>query len=242
MKKPLLVIPLFCYPWCLMACGFNTDLNVNGGSGNVQTETRDVSGFDRVSFSGIGDVTLVQADQESLRIEAEDNVLPHITTEVRDGTLYIGFEGKAIIPTEAIKFQLTMPEVRGLESKGVSNIHSEQVNTDRLDVGISGTGNIEINLLVTDSLQSTSAARVTSVEKARPRMKVSMSGAGNYEGEDLKSKHAEVTITGLGRVVTWVTDELDVTISGTGGVDYYGSPEVHQQVSGLGKVTDRGDK
>jgi hypothetical protein len=243
MKKPLFVITLILVSMVLMACGFNLDLNVDEGSGNVQTETREVSGFDRVSLSGIGDVTLVQADQESLRIEAEDNILPHITTEVRDGTLYIGFDRKAIIPTEPIKFYLSMPEVRGLESKGVSNIHAEQINTDRLDVAISGTGNIGINQLVTDSLAvNVSGAGNFSGEGETTDLKVSLSGAGNYDGEDLRSSQAEVTITGLGRVVTWVTDALDVTISGTGGVDYYGSPEVQQQVSGLGKVTDRGDK
>ena len=74
------------------------------------------------------------------------------------------------------------------------------------------------------------------------RQKIVLSGAGNYNGEDLKSKTADVTITGLGKVVIWATDTLDVTISGTGGVDYYGNPQVSQQISGLGRLNSKGIK
>jgi hypothetical protein len=72
--------------------------------------------------------------------------------------------------------------------------------------------------------------------------RITLSGAGNYEGEDLESQNADITISGLGRVVVWVTDRMDVTISGTGNVDYYGSPQITQRISGLGRINHEGDK
>jgi hypothetical protein len=241
-KLPILIVFLVL-ALVIGACGINVNLDVTKGSGNVVTETRDVSGFDKVILSGLGDITLIQADQESLMIEAEDNVITHITTEVRDGTLHIGFDRKAIVPTKPVKFNLTMKEVRSIESQGVSNVETEEINTDTLNVGISGTGNINIHSLKADQLTANiSGAGNFTADGQVTGQKISMSGAGNFDGEDMQSSTAKVVISGLGRVVVWATDTLDVNISGTGGVDYYGNPQISQQISGLGRLKQLGNK
>jgi hypothetical protein len=225
------------------ACGFNVNINVQQGSGKVITENRDVSNFDRVVLSGFGDVTLVQGDRDALQIEAEDNVIPHIKTEVQNGTLQISFDRKTIIPTKPVKFNLTMRTIHGLDTNGASNLNSDILNTDKLDLEISGTGNINLRKLTADSLSvNVSGAGNLTTSGQVNSQKIDLSGAGNYNGQDLQSKTAEITITGLGRVVVWVSDTLSVTISGTGGVDYYGNPQVTQQISGIGKLTHVGDK
>ncbi len=60
----------------ITACGLRTIQ----GSGDVITESRDVSGFDSVSLTGIGRVIITQGDKESLTIEADDNLLEYITS------------------------------------------------------------------------------------------------------------------------------------------------------------------
>ena len=40
-----------------------------------------VSSFDQVSLNGQGDLIITQGEQESLQIEAEDNLIPVIETE-----------------------------------------------------------------------------------------------------------------------------------------------------------------
>lgn len=243
MQKLQLILTSILIALVIGACSFNLDVGIDQGSGNVITEQRQVSGFDRVSLSGIGDVTLIQGSQEKLEIEAEDNIIPRITTEVRDGTLMIGFDRKTIIPTKSVHFIITMREIHGLETKGVSSLETDGIDTDQLDINISGTGNITILNLAADSLSiNISGAGNFEAEGQVSDQSVTLSGAGNYDGEDLQSRSAEVTITGLGRVSVWTADRLDVTISGTGGVDYYGSPQVNQQISGLGKVEHKGNK
>lgn len=59
------------------------------GSGNVTNETRDVSSFSEVALHGTGNLTIKQTGSESLTIEAEDNVLPHIQTDVKNNRLTI---------------------------------------------------------------------------------------------------------------------------------------------------------
>jgi hypothetical protein len=60
------------------------------GSGQTESETREVSGFTRVDLSGSGEVTVVQGDVESLTVEADENVLPVLTSDVSDSTLKLG--------------------------------------------------------------------------------------------------------------------------------------------------------
>ncbi len=94
----------------------------------------------------------------------------------------------------------------------------------------------------TDTAINVSGAGNLTADGKVGNQKITLSGAGNYDGVDLESKTADVTIAGLGKVVVWTTDKLDVTISGTGGVDYYGSPQVTQQISGLGRLNHAGNK
>ena len=63
----------------ISACGLGTIQ----GSGDVITESREVSGFDSVSHTGIGQVIIVQGDEESLNIKADDKLMEYKTTEVR---------------------------------------------------------------------------------------------------------------------------------------------------------------
>ena len=44
------------------------------GSGDIETEERDVSGFDEVYLSGIGNLIVTQGEEESLVIEADDKL------------------------------------------------------------------------------------------------------------------------------------------------------------------------
>ena len=60
------------------------------GSSIVTSESRSVSGFDEVELQGVGNLSLQQADSESLTIEAEEDVLPEIRTEVEKDRLIIG--------------------------------------------------------------------------------------------------------------------------------------------------------
>jgi hypothetical protein len=243
MNKRILLPVFILLAFLFGACGVNLNINLEQGSGKVVTENRNVSNFDRMVLNGIGDVTLVQGDKEALQIEAEDNVIPHIKTEVQNGTLLISFDRKTVIPTKPVKFNLMMRSIHGLDTKGASNIKSDQINTDRLELGISGTGNIDLQKLTADSLSIlVSGAGNLTINGQINSQKITMSGAGNYNGQDLKSKTADITITGLGRAIVWVTDTLDVTISGTGGVEYYGNPQVTQQISGLGKLNHTGNK
>ena len=62
------------------------------GSGDIVTEVREVSDFSEVHLEGSGDVVVEMGENESLTVEADDNLLELITTSVRGSRLVIEFE------------------------------------------------------------------------------------------------------------------------------------------------------
>jgi len=196
-------------------------LNYEEGSGVLVTEQRDVSGFDRVSFEGFGTLIITQGSEESLIIEAEDNILPRIETKVRGGTLQISFDTNRwqdiVRPTKSITYTLTVITLDGIALSGAGSIEASGIDAERFDVELSGAGSIEISGFAATQ-------------------EINVSGAGAYDSAELQSEHIDVNISGAGSATVWATESLDVNISGVGNVSYYGDPQVREVITGLGNI------
>ncbi len=242
-----LIIALALIVLVMVSCNFSTSVinrqTVNG-NGNLKTESRSVSGFDQVSLSGMGDVYITQGSEEKLSIEAEENLLPYITTEVVGSELRIGFKNNVnVIPHKGIRFDLTLKNLKSLAVSGAANVNSDALKSDSLNLNVSGAGKVTFKGLALNSLDvNSSGAGAFSLAGTATQQNVTISGTGNYDARDLKSTTASMTVSGAGNSTLWVTDRLNVHISGLGKVDYYGSPSVTQEISGAGKVNSLGNK
>jgi len=109
------------------------------GNGEIRSETRDVSGFEAISVSGSGKAIITQGDREGLEIRADENLLPHLVTEVRGGELRIGWRGNLRF-TEAPVFRIEVKALERLELSGSLSAEVDRLETARLEAGISGSG------------------------------------------------------------------------------------------------------
>jgi Putative auto-transporter adhesin, head GIN domain len=177
-----------------------------------------VAGFNLVRLRGSGNLLVEQTGAESLTIEAEDNILPLLRSDVENGVLSLGLRpGVGIVTHKPIVFKLTVKELKGIDASGSGSIVVKRVDTDRF--GLEGSGSIEVEV----------AGRVQEQD-------VSISGSGGYNGEALTSRSASVKVSGSADVVVNASDALDVQVSGSGNVRYVGNPSVTEKVSGSGSV------
>src|SRR6187402_585305 len=65
-------------------CAFGND-----GSGKIISENRTVTTFNGISLECHANVYFTQGDEQSVKVEADDNIISHITTKVKDMTLEI---------------------------------------------------------------------------------------------------------------------------------------------------------
>jgi hypothetical protein len=247
MKRALAALSLLVIAALLAGCGLDFNFAATKGSGKVVSESRSVSGFEAVSLSGVGELTITQGDSESLTVEAEDNILPHIITEVKDGTLIIRFDTvrwtDSFQPTKSIKFTLTVKDLAQLDISGAGSTDVGDLKTESLSVDISGAGSLKIKNLEADDLQvNLSGAGSFDLAGKAARQTVTIDGAGSYNAGDLECQEASVTISGAGSATVWATETLDAELNGVGSIRYYGEPEVTESVSGLGTVVSLGAK
>jgi len=246
-KKFILVLSLLVMTSFLLSACQLPFTRVVKGSGVVVSETRDVSGFNAITLNGVGRLDIIQGSSESLEIEAEDNILEALSSEVQAGTLTLGYQESfwvtSIIPTKEIVYTLTVTDLTELTINGAGDVDIESLQTDTLAMTINGAGQVEIDDLTAETL-SVQISGTATIELAGQvsSQTINIDGAGNYQAGDLQSSTASVKVQGLGNARVWAFETLTITINGSGAVSYYGSPELSQEISGLGDITHLGDK
>ncbi len=216
------------------------------GSGNVVSQTRDVSDFDVIDVEYPAEVFIRQGNSESLEIEAEDNLLPNLRTEVRNGRLEIFYRregGKHVNPTKTVTITIVVKDLKDVNFSSAGEITIEKLETDNLDASLSGAGNLNLDDVQIKGLQvSLSGAGSLNASGTVDDLDVSISGFGDFKGGDLHSQNARVSISGAGSATVWVDNDLNAQISGAGSIRYYGSASVTRQISGVGGINHAGDK
>jgi len=190
------------------------------GSGIAKTEKRTVPAFNSLNVNYAGAIEVRSQEQESLEISGDDNIIPFITTEVKQGTLYIQ-SSKGYSPRQNLKVIIGTPDLKRFVFDGVGEANLSNVKNDRIEIDIRGVGSFKAS-------GETKEANIT------------LSGVGNVDAKNLRAVNATVDSNAVGNVDLYVTEKLDVKASGVGAVNYYGNPKiVNRQAEGIGKINQR---
>jgi hypothetical protein len=223
---------------CMAVAAAGCSTNVHGtGSGNVINQTRSVQGVNQVSLAGTGTVLVIQGNQESLTIEAEDNILPHIVSSVNGNKLDVSYDNTTPSPTKPVKYHLTVKDLSSLTLSGAVKVETSGFKTQSLVVSINGAGEGNMSGLEGKNLTVTlSGAGKMNIAGTATDQTITISGAGDYQAGSLKSQTTTITINGAGKGTLNVSTILNATINGTGDISYLGNPQVNRQINGAGTV------
>jgi hypothetical protein len=213
------------------------------GRSSDERETRDLSGFTKISFGISGNLYINIGSEYKVVLEGDRSDLREVITEVRGGRLVIKRDNWRFRMNDKVTVYVTLPELTavGVSGSGTAEIRDAlkggdldlsvsgsgkiltgDLNIDRLDCGISGSGNIELG----------GGGSVSEAD-------ISISGSGNFAGEVVKIDDADISISGSGNCSCNVTSTLKAGVSGSGHVTYSGNPRVDARVSGSGRVRSK---
>jgi len=206
------------------ACGdikitFNDDgPNAVKGSGVSASETRAVASFNAIEATGSGKLKLRVGGDEGLKITADDNVLPLIKSEVRDGVLYLtaksGFHAKS-----DVVFEVSAKTIKRLENAGTVSIDASGFNGGALELETSGVGS------------ATLAGRVET-------LKIELSGVGSVDADALTADNVQADMSGVGSGKVHADKSLRASVSGIGNLTWKGAAtDVSTKVGGIGRVS-----
>jgi len=216
------------------------------------TETRTIQGIDEVSLLGRGDLVVEQAggagDVGSLVIEADESLMPKISSEVRGRRLLLGLRmpwydwitwvfSWAFIPDKTIRYRLKVSTIQDLTITGSGRIHCAALHVDSCRLRITGSGRIDMEGLGAGLVEMhiSGSGDVRCAGEA-DRVRAQITGSGNVQAQRLAGRSVEVRISGSGGAAVSAAEALDVRITGSGSVRYTGSPKVSSRITGSGRV------
>lgn len=212
------------------------DFDAVKGSGTIKSETRQISGFSKVSLEGAMDVYIVQGDNESVRIEADDNLLKLIETNVKKGELEIT-NSESISPSQTIKVYVTARTLEAMSVAGSGNMTTQSAfSSEQFDVAIAGSGDITADVRA-ETVEAAIAGSGDIILKGTANSTdVSIAGSGDVKALDLATRTATVDIAGSGDCEVHTSEMLTGNIMGSGSIRYKGEPKINSSIMGSGDI------
>lgn len=201
---------------------FNFSFNLKGvkGSGNMASEKRSISGFRAVDVGGVFEVEITAQKEFGVEVEADDNLLALIKTEVASGVLKIETACR-VSTSNPIRVRVYAPDIDNLDVSGAANVTVNDLKNTGLSVDSSGASKIKI-----------------AGETAK--LVVDVSGAANVDADRLKAENATVEASGASHVNVNVTGNLRTDASGASKIVYSGSPQdVVRKARGASRVSPK---
>ena len=188
------------------------------GSGVAASEMRAVASFEAIEATGIGKLKLRIGDSDGVKVLADDNILPLIKTEVKDGVLTLSTKGATLSKTDIV-FEVTARRITRMENSGTVSIDASGFNGGDLSVETSGVGSITLN------------GRVDS-------FKAELSGVGTLDADALAADRVDTNLSGVGSAHVRAEKSLRANVSGVGSLSWKGAAtDVTTNVSGIGRVS-----
>jgi hypothetical protein len=213
-----------------------TGCSVFADPGPDTTQDRTVAGVTSIRLETSGDLSVGPGDSPRLTVTAGSEVIDRLTSDVVDGVLVLGMDGR--VPSLGdVQYFLTLPRLDGLVVDGSGDVEVATVPTDALSIEVTGAGDVEVSGVAVQQLRvALSGSGNVESEGSAAVQEVLVEGAGDYDGSSLDSRQATVTVSGSGDADVRVTGELTAVVTGSGDIEYTGGAQVSSTVEGSGEV------
>lgn len=224
----------------LNSCGFDINFGDFGsgekGNGVVVEETREITEeFTEVSASEGIDVFVTQGSDFDISVEADENIMDLIGTDIRNGKLKI--HAIENIGRATKKVYVTLPKVSGLIASSGSHLATENmIQADKLQVDASSGAIIDANVKVTNMEIDASSGANISLEGTAKEVFVDGSSGANIKANELQTLVCNADASSGANISIDVTDNLTAEASSGGNISYKGNPSVQKNKSVSGSV------
>ncbi len=210
------------------------------GKGAIVRKTLDVSSFEGFSLTFSGNVYVRQGSEQKIEVESHENLISLLSKEVVDKHWKIRFT-ENVGRYDKFNVYITVPKLNAVKISGSGDIKGETPfkNLGTLALGISGSGNLNLEFEATDVEVRISGSGDMNLKGNAKSWNSSVSGSGDISAIGLQVEAATIQISGSGNTSIHSTENLDVRISGSGDVYYKGRPRMNSKVSGSGDVVSR---
>ncbi|MCV6630878.1 MAG: DUF2807 domain-containing protein [Flavobacteriaceae bacterium] len=221
-----------------MSC--NLDINIGEGvkgNGNVSSESRAITGdFTEIKAQEGIDVYVTQAKEYSIKVEADENVIDLIRTDIEGESLRIHADENIGRATK--KVYVSLPEITSLRSSSGADLVSQTViEADDLIITASSGSDIKAEISCKSLEANCSSGADIRLSGEAAYADVDASSGSDIRARNLQTQTCKAEASSGADVKISVSDKLEARASSGGDVRYYGNPSVNKNKSVSGSVS-----
>ncbi|MBQ0147548.1 MAG: DUF2807 domain-containing protein [Flavobacteriaceae bacterium] len=233
--------------------GFSScNIDVNGMRNSFSKEVVNVSqnNIDEIrkvnSFNGVDvrhAIVLNVTDSPyngEITINAPDNVLDKIKTEVVNGVLKIYVDGNLRMNNQKITVNIPHQKLRSFNLSGaVKGTIQPTLKVENLTIDLSGASSLQLKAMSNKIVVNNSGASSLVLDGNTQELVADISGASKLNAESLKIANATIDCSGASSARVWVIDKMTVDASGASKVLYKMASNLQTKLnsSGASKIS-----
>ena len=224
----------------MLSCNFSMNLGPGVScNDNVVTKERMLDGdFNEIKVSNGLDVYLTQDTNESLSIQADENLHDIIMTSVENNVLSI-YTTENINYAASRKVMVSFDNISKIKATSGSDVYSTNtIKTDAIELSTTSGSDMELEIEVTSVTCDASSGSDLKLSGTADYLVAEASSGSDIKAGNLITKTSDVRASSGADITVNATKELVAKSDSGGDVKYYGKPEkVEKNDSTSGSIT-----
>ena len=206
------------------------------GNGNVVEETRNISGdFTEISASEGLNVLVTQGEGFNIRVEADENIIDLIGTDISEGRLKV--HALKNIGRGTKNVYVTLPKIESLSSSsGADLVVQNVIKADNLELKATSGSDLRVELQAIEVTAHTSSGADLKISGTADTLNAHASSGSDLEAQDLEVKVCFAEASSGSDIAVRVSESLKAEANSGGDISYAGDPTVETTHSVSGSV------
>ncbi|GMN09309.1 hypothetical protein MTsPCn9_02350 [Croceitalea sp. MTPC9] len=206
------------------------------GNGVIAEETRKVTeDFTEISAAEGLDVFVTQGNEFRILVEADENIIELIATDIRDGKLKVHTVENIGRATKNV--YVTLPKITVLESSsGADLIGQNEIKAEKLDLDASSGSDLEVEVIATEIEADASSGADIKISGQTDVLYADASSGADIKARNLLAKRCNADASSGSDISVNVSESLTADASSGADISYSGDPQVSKKKSVSGSV------
>ena len=209
----------------------------------VKTIESDVilADFQSIDIKGNLSVYIKQGSATKVKIEASEDIIDNIKTEIKDGVLYLSSNKMTWDFNDNVqKVSVIVNELNHIKVKGGAFVYSEnQIKSDIFEIKTEDRTDLTLDIDCKELFVNITGSANVNLSGSTNILKAQVSDSGDLRAFKLKAKVCSLELNHLADVSIYVTDTIEAIVNGSANLNYKGNPVVKKMdKNGTGLVKD----
>jgi hypothetical protein len=197
---------------------------VDRTSGALITESRTATYFNEVHAQDHIDIHYTQDTMTSIAVEAGENLIDYIQTDIVNGKLVIFESSNTIANHKIIKVTITSDSLNSVEMEGSGDFNGNNMSSTFLNVSTIGSGNFKADAWTSHIDVSSTGSGDVQLTGGSDSQNFELKGSGDLNARFMIADSVSVNVIGSGDATVHADNYLNATLSGSGDINFYGNP------------------